>query len=95
MVDRYTPMYAETATDRYCHMLQSPTGSFVPASDYDALAARLAEAIAWIDRHGCGDDCRTWESDTLNPPMLINSGPCTCGRQEILAASLTVSEVDK
>ncbi len=39
MVDRYTPMYAETATDRYCHMLKSPTGSFVRASDYDALAA--------------------------------------------------------
>ena len=39
MVDRYTPMYAETATDRYCHMLQSPTGSFVLASDYDALSA--------------------------------------------------------
>ena len=51
MVDRYIPMYAETATDRYCQMLQSPTGSFVLASDYDALAAELAEAKVDADTY--------------------------------------------
>lgn len=43
MVERYTPMYAETATDRYCRMLNSPTGGFVLASDYDALRLQLAD----------------------------------------------------
>ena len=67
MVDRYTPMYAETATDRYCHMLQSPTGSFVLASDYDALAARLAELVELLRENPNAyayDILETWEGVT-------------------------------
>ena len=71
MVDRYTPMYAETATDRFCRMLHSQTGEFVLASDYDALAAErdaLRAAARKVTQH---------HFDTCDESKF--TGPCSCG----------------
>ena len=58
MIDRYRPTVAEVQATAYCGL--HPDGEYVKASDYDALAARLAEQEVLAQYPQDGDGSRHW-----------------------------------
>jgi hypothetical protein len=50
----------------------------VRKTDYDALAARLAEAREWIEWRGHSDSCEYY--------LVTTKAACTCGRDKLLKA---------